>query len=94
MGAQRWYLVPEGLVAAHEVPQWCGLAYASSRRIVVAKEAVDRSEYDHRSEALVLTSAVRRFTVGARFDDVGARWERVDARLAREKAPESDEVWS
>lgn len=84
MGAQRWYLAPEGLVRADEVPAWCGLAYATSRRIVVVKEAPDREVYNFRGETRMLLSAVCRFAVGSRFDEKAGRFETLDARLTRE----------
>lgn len=86
MGRQRWYLVPDGLVSVAEVPAWCGLAYATKRRIVIAKEAPDRAVFDHGGEVQMLTSAVRRFTLGSAFDAGRGRFERLEDRLARERA--------
>ncbi|MGL4257977.1 MAG: hypothetical protein ACRCSL_16710 [Microbacterium sp.] len=84
MGAQRWYLVPAGLVEAHEVPAWCGLAYVLPRRIEIVKPAPDRDRYDARSEALVLTSAIRRHQLGSVFDARTGRWETLPDRLRRQ----------
>lgn len=75
MGGQRWYLVPAGLVAADEVPTWCGLAYAHARRIEVVRPAPERTRWDARREAQVLTSALRRHEVGSRYDAATGRWE-------------------
>lgn len=85
MGGQRWYLVPSGLVRADEVPDWCGLAYAHSRRIEVVREAPERERWDARREAQVLMSAVRRLELGSRYDATTGRWETYTERVERQR---------
>lgn len=92
MGGQRWYLVPPGLVAADEVPAWCGLAYAHAKRIEIVREAPERERWDARDEAVVLASALRRMELGARFDRGSGRWESYRDRQTRADRDRKSEV--
>lgn len=85
MGAQRWYLVPSGLLKPEEVPEWCGLAYAGKSRIQVVKPAPDRVAQDFRGEIQMLMSAVRRLHLGSQFDPVTCKWEALQARRRRQR---------
>lgn len=85
MGGQRWYLVPPDLLRADDIPVWCGLAYAGLKSIVVIKAAPERSVYDFRAEARVLTSALRRTELGSRFNPKTARWEPFANRDRRQR---------
>lgn len=86
MGGQRWYLVPDGLVTANEVPEWCGLAYAKGKRVIVMKEAPERERWDARGELQMLLSAMRRMELGSNFDPSTCRWESLMSREKRQKA--------
>jgi hypothetical protein len=83
MGQRRIYLVPPGLLAAGDVPEWCGLAYARGRTIEVVKPAPIRPVYDFRAEAALLASALRRSQLGAHFDRKTGRWESYAEHSAR-----------
>ena len=84
MGGQRWYLVPDEMVTAEEVPKWWGLAYVKKNRILIVKEAPEREKWDARGEAQMLMSAIRRIELGSQFDSSTCRWESLIARNLRQ----------
>jgi len=79
--SQFWFVVPENLVAAEEVPDWAGLIYIRhgvhgrsrrayfSEREIKAAPRLHRSKVDEEFKALFYTSAYFRF-VTSRIRDV------------------------
>lgn len=85
MGMQRWYTVPADLVRPEEVPAWWGLAYVYPKKIVVVKQALDRSTWDHRGEISMLTSAIKRIELGSHFEPKTGHWESYETRNKRQE---------
>jgi len=60
MGDKRYYMVPSGLVTVEDCPPDWGLLYASAKRIVMVREAVQMDKKDWRGEQALLISCIRR----------------------------------
>lgn len=86
MGRHRYYLVPASLIVPDEVPEHCGLLYASKRDIEVVREAPVRDAWDAVSEASFLCSAIRRTEIGSTYDSKTGRWESYQQRERRQRA--------
>lgn len=92
MGRRRYYLVPDGLVVASEVPDWCGLAYARGRSVDIVRPApmreIDQASAVH--ECLVLASAIRRHVLSVPFDEKRGRFETLAERDSRRDSGRKD----
>lgn len=89
MGRRRYYVTPEKLITADEVPAWCGLAYAKGRSVVVVKEAPLRTISNGAAieECSVLTSAIRRHRLKVPWSEKTCRFEPVSVRLPPRPKP-------
>ncbi len=67
MGSHRYYLVPDGLVAASEVPAGWGLLYANGRRVRLVVEAPLAENRSHMEERRWLYACTRRLHLGVAF---------------------------
>ncbi len=61
MGAERWYLVPDGLVSVGDLPEAWGLAYAQPRRVRVIRKPAPKPDYCLVREIALLVSELRRY---------------------------------
>ncbi len=88
MGTRRFYLVPEGLISAADVPEDHGLIYALEPKLRVVKSAPARQTRDVESECAVLATALQRHQLGLRWLADQFRFETAhehEARKEREK---------
>jgi len=60
MGRHRWFLVPQGMVAAEEVPAGWGLLEWDGRKFHETVDAPPRDQYSWRSELMLMMSSLRR----------------------------------
>jgi len=62
MGDRRYYMCPEGLIAEKDLPECWGLLYVNNRRGVrrIVEARGFGSKKDHRQEARLLLSTIRR----------------------------------
>ncbi len=74
MGLRRWFFMPEGLVRPDEVPAGWGLVELAGRSARITVEATPRTEYDARSEVVILLSALRRHEIGVPWDPLEGRF--------------------
>lgn len=83
MGRRRWYMVPAGLVVAADLPPDWGLVYVDGSRLAEVLPAPERDlgAIAHAHETLMLASAIRRLTLGSRFDEKSGRWETAAGRM-------------
>lgn len=60
MGDKKLYLVPAGILEAHEIPEKWGLLEVRAGKVVEVIPAMHFDEKDYRGEAGLLVSAIRR----------------------------------
>lgn len=87
MGRLRWYLTPENLVRPDEVPDGWGLIHVVGQSIRIIVEAPERllTPQSQEQEILMLTSAIRRLTLGSHFSETTGRWESYVKRTERQR---------
>lgn len=66
VGNFRYYLCPEGMIKADEIPKSWGLLYESDNKIVEVKEA-NEQEANNRAENAILCSIMRREGIKAQI---------------------------
>jgi hypothetical protein len=89
MGRRRWYMTPTGLVRPEEVPEGWGLVTVDGANATVIVEAPERvlGSLAQTQEMRMLSSAIRRLTLGSNFKEATGRWETLVARLERQEKP-------
>ncbi len=63
MGDYRYFLVPEGLIDIHEVPEGWGLLELKGKRVVVRKKSELWNDVNKKNELHVLVSCLRRIGI-------------------------------
>lgn len=90
IGRRRWYMTPTGLVRPEEVPEGWGLVTVEGASATVIVEAPERvlGPLAQEQEMQMLSSAIRRLTLGSKFKESTGRWESYTSRIERER-----ELW-
>jgi len=71
LGWLRYYMVPEGLIKAEEVPAGWGLLYVTARRVRIVKGAISRGDpIVAQSERHILISMLRRVHIHGKMEEL------------------------
>lgn len=87
MGRKRWYIVPDGLVKAEDLPEGWGLLYVQGVSVIEIVEAPERLLHPlaQEQEVTILASAIRRFELGVKFSFSTGRWESYRDGVSRKR---------
>lgn len=91
VGHKRWYLCPDGLIAAEETPEHWGLLHANERRIQIVVEAPTNPTRDVCGELSMMYSLLRRVEVRGQLRRcLSPKWGGDGPTTAERPAPEGD----
>jgi hypothetical protein len=69
MGAERYYMVPAGMLRTDQIPNKWGLLWAAGRHVKVIRKSQGFVDRDRNSEIGFLTSMLRRIKIGIQTED-------------------------